>query len=40
MVLLYRGKKGMNIFTLDLFASEQDWQNFKNLLEAKISKGI
>ena len=38
MVLLYRGKKGMNIFTLDLFASEEDWQNFKNLLEAKISK--
>jgi hypothetical protein len=40
MVLLYRGKKGMNIFTLDLFASEQDWQNFKNLMEAKISKDI
>jgi hypothetical protein len=40
MALLYRGKRGMNIFTLGLFASPQDWQNFKDLVKAKISKGI
>jgi hypothetical protein len=40
MVLLYRGKRGMNIFTLDLFASPQEWQNFKELVKAKISKSI
>lgn len=38
MVLLYRGKKGMNIFTLNLFASVQEWNNFKELVKAKISK--
>ena len=37
MVLLYRGKKSMNIFTLDLFAGEQEWKNFKELVKAKIS---
>jgi YcxB-like protein len=36
MVLLYRGKKGLNIFTSALFASEEDWKNFKNLVQAKI----
>jgi len=40
MALLYRGKRGMNIFTLGLFASPQEWQNFKDLVEARISKGI
>jgi hypothetical protein len=38
MVLLYRGKKGLNIFTLNLFASEQEWKNFKELVKEKISK--
>jgi len=40
MVLLYRGKSGMNIFTLGLFVGQQEWQNFKELVETKISKSI
>ena len=40
MVLLYRGKSGMIILTLDLFASKQEWQNFKDLVKTKISKSI
>ena len=40
MLLLYRGQRGMNIFTLGLFASQPDWQNFKELVQTRISRSI
>jgi hypothetical protein len=40
MVLLYRGKSGMIILTLDLFASQPEWQNFTDLVKTKISNNI
>ena len=40
MVLLYRSKSGMIILTLDLFASQPEWQNFKDLVKTKISNNI
>jgi hypothetical protein len=40
MVLLFRGKSGMIIFTLDLFVSEPEWQNFKVLVKTKMSRNI
>jgi hypothetical protein len=40
MVLLYRGKSGMIILTLGLFANKQEWQNFKDLVKTKISMSI
>lgn len=38
MVMLYQSSQAYNLFTRGLFASDEDWQGFRQLVETKIGR--